>query len=133
MDAKYSKICRMVIIIFTVALAGGFAAMANAIFAIVSIGLGAILFYICTTNVEEVVVDERDEQVSERAAKVAMEIFTAINALAGIVLVAFRNEYPEYTYIGFALAFSACALMILYSVLYGYYNKRYGYEPYDEE
>jgi len=133
MDAKYSKICRMVIIVFTVALAGGFTAMANAVFVIVSIGLGAILFYVCKTSVDEVVVDERDERVSERAAKVVMVIFAAINALAGIILIALRNEYPEYTYIGFALAFSACALMILYSVLYGYYNKRYGYEPYDEE
>ena len=133
MDAKYSKICRMAIIVFTVALAGWFAAMANATLVVVSTGAGAILFYICKTNIKEVVVDERDEQVSERAAKVAVEIFAAISALVGIILVALRDGYPEYIYIGFTLAFSACTLMILYSVLYGYYNKRYGYEPYDEE
>ena len=132
MDAKYSKICRMAIIVFTVALIGWFTAMANAAFVIVSTGLGAVLFYICKTSVEEVV-DERDERVSERAAKVAMEVFATISALVGIVLVALRYEYPNYTYVVFALAFSACALMILYSLLYGYYNKRYGYEPYDEE
>jgi uncharacterized membrane protein len=133
MDAKYSKICRMLVIIATVALAGWFTAMANAMLVTISIIAGSISFYLCKTSVEEIVEDERDERVSERASKSAMGIFTAMAAFAGIILIALRNGYPEYTQIGFTLAFSACALMILYSILYGYYNKIYGYESYDEE
>lgn len=133
MDAKNSKICRMIIIVATVALAGWFAATADSALVLISAAVGTILFYLCKTSVEEVVVDERDERVSERASKVAMEIFAATSALAGVVFIAERYEHPEYANAGFALAFSACALMILYSVLYGYYNRRYGYEPYDEE
>jgi uncharacterized membrane protein len=99
---------------------------------VISVAVGVILFYLCKTSVEEVV-DERDERVSERASKVAVVIFAATSAFAGVLLIALRNDHPEHTNAGFALAFSACALMILYSVLYGYYNRRYGYEPYDEE
>jgi uncharacterized membrane protein len=133
MDARNSKICRMVIIVATVALAGWFAAIADAVLVVSSIFLGAILFYICKRSVAEVVEDERDERVREQASKVAVAIFASASALSGLILIALRNEHPEYTYAGFALAFSACALMILYSVLYGYYNRRFGYEPYDEE
>jgi uncharacterized membrane protein len=133
MEAKHSKICRMIIIVATVALAGWFAAAADAALVVISAAMGAILFYLCKTSVEDVVADERDERVSERAAKVAMEIFAATSAFAGVLLIALRNDQPEHTNTGFALAFSACALMILYSVLYGYYNRRYGYEPFDEE
>jgi len=132
MDVKHSRICRIVIIVATVALAGWFAAMADAALVMIAVGAGAILFYLCKTNVEEVI-DERDERVSEKASKAAMVTFAAISALAGILLISMRNEHPEYANAGFVLAFSACALMILYSVLYGYYNRRYGYEPYDEE
>jgi len=133
MDARNSKICRMVIIVATVALAGWFAAIADAVLVVSSIFLGAILFYICKRSVTEVEEDERDERVREQASKVAVAIFASASAISGLILIALRNEHPEYMYAGFALAFSACALMILYSVLYGYYNRRYGYEPYNEE
>ena len=133
MDAKDSKICRIIIIVATVALAGWFAAMADALLVLISAAVGSILFYLCKKSVEDVVADEREERVSEKAAKVAIEIFASTSALAGVVLIAVRDEHPEYTNAGFELAFSACALMILYSVLYGYYNRRYGYEPDDEE
>jgi uncharacterized membrane protein len=133
MEAKQSKICRIIIIVATVALAGWFAAAADAALVVISAVLGIILFYLCKMGVEEVVADERDERVSEKAAKVAMEVFAATSAFVGVVLIALRVDHPEYTNPGFLLAFSACALMILYSVLYGYYNRRYGYEPDDEE
>jgi uncharacterized membrane protein len=133
MDAKNSRICRIVVILATVAFAGWFAATADAAPVVISAAAGAILFYLCKIRVEDVMADERDERVSEKASKVAMEVFAATSAFAGVLLIALRVEHPEYTNAGFALAFSACALMILYSVLYGYYNRRYGYEPYDEE
>jgi uncharacterized membrane protein len=133
MDAKQSKICRIIIIVATVALAGWFAASADPVPVVISAAAGLILFYLCKMSVEDVVADERDERVSEKAAKIAMEVFAATSAFVGVVLIALRIDHPEYTNPGFALAFSACALMILYSVLYGYYNRRYGYEPCDEE
>ena len=133
MDARDSRICRLIIIVVTVAMAGLFAAMANAVLVVSSIAPGAILFYICKRSVAEIEEDERDARVSEQASKVTVAVFASACTLSGLILIALRNEYPEYMYAGFALAFSACALMILYSILYGYYNRRYGYEPSDEE
>jgi len=128
MDALSSKICRMMIIVSTVALAGWFTAVGNPVPVIVLIGLGAGLFYLCKSGVKEIVKDERDERISEKASKIALKVFAVISAVAGIVLIAMRYEHPEFTATGFTLAFSACALMVLYSIVYGYYNKRYGYE-----
>ncbi len=133
MDAKTSRICRMVIIVGTVAIAGWFAVMAEVALVLASAAVGAVLYHLCRSRIKEVVADERDERVSERAAKVAVEAFAAASALVGVLLIAARNEHPELINAGFALAFSACALMILYSALYGYYNRRYGFEPCDEE
>ena len=133
MDAKTSRICRMVVIVATVAVAGWSAVIAEVPLVLISAATGGFLFYLCRSRMEEVVVDERDERVSERAAKVAVESFAAASALVGVLFIAARDEHPGLMNVGFALAFSASALMILYSALYGYYNRRYGYEPCDEE
>ena len=133
MDVRGSKICRMAIIVSMVALVGWFMAAGNAYLVAISITAGAVLFYLCKSEIKEVAEDERDVKVSEKASKLAIGIFAAANILTGVILIALRYRYPEYIYIGFILAFSASSLMILYSLLYGYYNKKYGYEPLNEE
>lgn len=133
MDVRGSKICRMAIIVSMVALVGWFTAAGNALLVAISITAGVVLLYLCKSEIKEVVADERDVKVSEKASKLAIEIFAATNILIGVVLIALRYRYSEYTNIGFTLAFSASSLMILYSLLYGYYNKKYGYEPPNEE
>ena len=133
MDVRGSKICRMAIIVSMVALVGWFTAAGNALLAAISITAGVVLLYLCKSKIKEVVEDERDVKVSEKASKLAIEIFAATNILIGVVLIALRYRYSEYTNSGFTLAFSASSLMILYTLLYGYYNKKYGYEPPNEE
>ncbi|MGB3919795.1 DUF2178 domain-containing protein [Methanothrix sp.] len=133
MDVRGSKICRMAIIVSMVALVGWFTAAGNALLVAISITTGVVLLYLCKSKIKEVVEDERDVKVSEKASKLAIEIFAATNILIGVVLIALRYRCSEYTNIGFTLAFSASSLMILYSLLYGYYNKKYGYEPPNEE
>jgi uncharacterized membrane protein len=133
MDVRGSKICRMAIIVSMVALVGWFTAAGNALIVAIAITAGVVLLYLCKSKIKEVVEDERDVKVSEKASKLAIEIFAATNILIGVVLIALRYRYSEYIYIGFTLAFSASSLMILYSLLYGYYNKKYGYEPPNEE
>jgi len=46
-------------------------------------------------------------------------------AIIGVVLTALgKAGYTQFTQVGYTLAFSACAMLILYLVFYGYYSKR---------
>lgn len=89
--------------------------------------LPAIAFIIGTTlialgkrGVKEVMEDERTLRISEKASRRIYEIFVVGAALAGTTLIALN----KHTEAGYTLAFSACALLLLYMVFYGYYSRR---------
>jgi uncharacterized membrane protein len=37
-----------------------------------------------------------------------------------------RNTYPGYADLGFFMAYMSCAVLVLYSLFYMYYNREYG-------
>ena len=90
MDVRESKICRMTIIVSMVALVGWFTAAGNAYLVAISITAAAVLFYLCKSEIKEVVVDERDVKVSEKASKLAIRIFAAANIMTSVILIALR-------------------------------------------
>jgi len=79
------------------------------------------LLYILRRRVADVLADERDYQLAGRAATYAISIYSGVCALVGMVLYV---SYPDNSYL-FSLAnfifYSACFLMILYSILFRIY------------
>jgi len=57
----------------------------------------------------------------------AMALFSIAIAIIGLFFITMRNQYPDFIQAGYTLAYSAVALLGLYYVFYGYYNKKYGY------
>ncbi|RXA18969.1 DUF2178 domain-containing protein [Methanosarcina sp. MSH10X1] len=87
---------------------------------------GMAAMYISRHRVEDIVEDERIRQVSQRASWVTLQ-FTAIGfALGGAILIAMREAHPGYVDLGFFMAYASCAVLVLYSIFYMYFNLKSG-------
>jgi len=84
----------------------------------------AILLYAMKKKVKDVIEDERDYAIAGKAARWAITIFAAIASLPIIVLFSQRQADPVYEAVGSALAYSVCGLMLLYSLLFKYFQSR---------
>ena len=94
--------------------------------AILAIVIGAMVSYIYKKSTDEILEDERITKVSEMASRIAIVVFSISIALIGMFLITLRNEYPDFTQAGFTLSYASVALLTLYYIFYGYYNKKYG-------
>ena len=121
------KILRVIITMFVAVVAGISVTMGEIIPAIIVIVIGAMVSYIYKKNTNETLEDERIVKISEKASKMAMVLFSIAVAIIGLFFITLRNEYPDFIQVGYTLSYSAVAILALYYIFYGYYNKKYGY------
>jgi len=126
MDRKTYAICGVIIAMSLGAVIGFSITTENIVLPIVAVAVGMALLYLCKIRVKEVMVDERTYEISEKASRKTFQIFTPSITIIGVILIALRNKYPDFAQSGFTLAYSACALLILYNIFYMHYNKKYG-------
>jgi len=127
MNRQQFTLCGIIIIACMGAIFAWSITRGNAILPIVAVILGITALYLCKSRVDEIIEDERDYKIAEKASRVALQIFTVSLVVIGISLRALsQNGHPEMAQVGLTLVFAACALLMLYSVLYGYYNRKYG-------
>jgi len=124
---KNYKILRVIIAIFVGIVVGLSVTMGEIIPAILAIVIGAMASYIYKKNTDETLEDERIIKISEKASRMAMVLFSISIALIGLFFITLRNEYPDFTQAGYTLSYASVALLTLYYIFYGYYNKKYGY------
>jgi len=123
---KNYQILRIIVAIFVGTVVGLSVTIGNILPAILAIVIGAMISYIYKKNTDEILEDERITKVSEKASRIAIVIFSISIAFMGMILIILRNEYPDYTQAGFTLSYAAVALLAIYYIFYGYYNKKYG-------
>ncbi|MDI6723584.1 MAG: DUF2178 domain-containing protein [Methanobacterium sp.] len=124
---KNYKILRVIIAIFVGIVVGLSVTMGEIIPAILAIVIGAMASYIYKKNTDETLEDERIIKISEKASRMAMVLFSISIAIIGLFFITLRNEYPDFTQAGYTLSYASVALLTLYYIFYGYYNKKYGY------
>lgn len=96
----------------------------NPVLALVAVIVTVVLLNLLKSRVTEVMEDERIYRISEKASRTVFQIVVLGLAMAGVVLISMKNEYPELGMVGLVLAFVACALLILYLIFYAYYRRR---------
>lgn len=74
-------------------------------------------------QVKEIIADERDYVTGGKSAFLTIQIYSWIAVIGMFVLYAFRDMNPVYEAVALTLAYSTCILMLLYSVIFRYYNK----------
>lgn len=123
---KNYQILRIIVAIFVGVVVGLSVTQGTILPAVLAIVIGAMISYIYKKSTDEILEDERITKVSEKASRVAMVLFSISIALVGLFLITLRSEYPDFTQAGFTLSYAAVALLTLYYIFYGYYNKKYG-------
>jgi uncharacterized membrane protein len=101
------------------------AAIVNNNFLVPAIALvaGTVILLIMRSRVKEVIVDERDLATVGQAAMHAIRIFSWLAVVAMLIFYSVRSLNPAYEPIAVTLAFSAGILMVLYSIIFKYYNR----------
>jgi len=123
---KNYQILRISVAIFVAIVVGLSVTIGTILPAILAIVIGAMVSYIYKKSTDEILEDERITKVSEKASRISIVVFSISIALIGMFLIILRNEYPDFTQAGFTLSYASVALLTLYYIFYGYYNKKYG-------
>ncbi len=123
---KNYQILRIAVAMFVAIVVGLSVTIGTILPAILAIIIGAMVSYIYKKSADEILEDERITKVSEKASRSAIVVFSISIALIGMFLIILRNKYPDFTQAGFTLSYASVALLTLYYIFYGYYNKKYG-------
>ena len=120
MNRKQFALCGAMIAGIIGAIVGYSMNIHNFILPFVAVIGGILALQLIKRRVEDVLEDERTYRISERASRRVLEIFGIGSALTGVTLIAL-DKHQE---VGYALAFSACILILLYMIFYAYYSIR---------
>ncbi len=96
----------------------------NYILAIVAVISAVAVIFISKKKVKGVLTDERDHAIAGKAARLSLSIFSVAGAVITFVFMSLRNANPVYEAVGSILAYSVCALLLLYSVIFTFYEKQ---------
>ncbi len=72
-----------------------------------------------------IVEDERTQLINEKAATMTLGILTAVIIWVAIVIIALRNSYPRFVFMGYTLFTVAIFCFILYFSARTYYSRKY--------
>ncbi|MBI4814049.1 MAG: DUF2178 domain-containing protein [Methanobacterium sp.] len=123
---KNYQILRIIVAIFVATVVGLSVITETILPAILAIVIGTMISYIYKKNTNEILEDERIIKVSEKASRIAIVLFSISIAFIGMFFIMLRNEYPDFTQAGSTLSYAAVALLMLYYIFYGYFDKKYG-------
>jgi uncharacterized membrane protein len=127
MDKKFFQKCRILVTI-AVAIVVGWSVIAetSVFIPLAGIGAGMALLYLLKRRVKEVMADERSYLISEKASRTALAIFAPLMAVVAMVLIVLSSSVlPDYGEAGTVLAYSVCALMVLYHVAHLYHERKH--------
>ncbi|MCX5998042.1 MAG: DUF2178 domain-containing protein [Chloroflexi bacterium] len=125
MSRRVFLVCGAAIVTALVALVGWAVAAGNSVVPVPGVVAGALLLYLLRRRVRGVTHDERNYRIGEKASRFTVRVFAFVAAIVGTTLVAAdAGDSSSMETVGLTLAFSACALLILYAVSYAYLSRR---------
>lgn len=87
---------------------------------------GIAVFYLESWKQEEGFKDERIQQIYYLTSWATLQFSILFFTFAGAFLISFRNLYPQYSSLGFHLAYISCGIFLLYTLFHIYFSKKYG-------
>jgi uncharacterized membrane protein len=125
MSRRWFRLLVAVITLTVVVLVGWSIATENAVVPIPAVIVGLVLLYLLRRQVREVVEDERNYKISEKASRFAIQVFALVAAISGVTLIAVStNDSALLREVGLTLAFCACGILILYLISYAYHSRK---------
>lgn len=124
MTARKFLIYRLISVMVMAGIISASISINNYILPIVAVITFSIFLYAMKKKVSEVLEDERDYEIAGKASRYAISIFGAVSGIIIIILFALRSRDQIYEVIGSVLAYAVCALLLAYSVLFKYFQRR---------
>lgn len=85
--------------------------------------VGSLLLMYFRKQVKEVMADERDYAIAGKSATLAIQIFSWLAVIAMFLLYSLSDLNPYYNAIALTLAYSTMVLMLLYTLIFRYYER----------
>jgi len=123
MTSSQFKAVKIAVAIILAIFVGQAAVRGNYLLAAGAAAIALVLLLILRRSVKDIMADERDYEIAGKAARYAMTVFTVAGAIGSLVLLSFNSADEIYGFIGAALAYSVCALMMLYTLIFSYLAK----------
>ena len=124
MDYGKFQFYKILMVIALGMIVSSFVTAGNYVIPLLALVVAFIAMYFLRSKVKAVISDERIEKIAGRAAYMTYSISAVGIALSSMVLMALRNDYPAYVPVTYALAYIACGMILLYVILFKYYNSR---------
>lgn len=127
MDKRSFQRVRLIVTL-AIVIVVGWAVLTHAsiVVPLIGIAIGMTLLFVLKRRTKEVMEDERTHRISDRASRTAVVIFAPALVLAAVVLIVLANTVlPDFKQTGDILAYSGCALVILYNIAYVYHERKH--------
>lgn len=123
MTSKQYKTIKLVMTVIIAIIFSQAIIFENYLIPIVALMVIFLFLLILRRKVKDVIADERDYATGGKSALLAIQIYSWIAVVSMCVLYSFRDLNPFYESIGMTLAYSTCILMLLYALIFRFYNK----------
>jgi uncharacterized membrane protein len=105
-------------------------AIGNWIIPIAAVIISLSILMILRRRVKEVITDERNYTIAEKAARLTVQIVGIGMAIIGAILLGVsRSETTGLAQTGFTLLYATCALLVVNYFAYYYYSRKLGGRP----
>ncbi len=125
MHTRTYWICSLIVMIIVAVLVFWAVRAGNPWLAVITLLWSFGTLYFCRNRVSEVIEDERNVRINEKAAMKALEVFVIGSIITGVVLYSLSNQESDYTQAGLTLGISVTVLLLLYAI----FQTRYGRLP----
>lgn len=116
MDTRTYWVCSLIVTIIVAGLVYWAVKIGNPYLAMITLLWAVGTLYLCRKRVHEVIEDERNVRINERAAMKALEVFVIGGVIAGVVLYTISNSESDFTQAGFTLGIAVTGLLLLYAL-----------------
>ncbi|MDD4901453.1 MAG: DUF2178 domain-containing protein [Patescibacteria group bacterium] len=123
MSLKQFKIVKMTLVVILAMVFSQAIVFKSFLIPVVLLIASSLAIFYLRSRVKEVIADERDYLTGGKSALWAMQIYAWVAVVAMLVLYANRDLNPAYEPVAMTLAFSTCILLLLYALIFRYYNK----------
>jgi len=124
MSKKTFSIYRIIAVIIVSVVVGLSINFGNWYLPVAAIMASWLFLYTLRRRVKEVMADERDYTIAGKASGWAMKIYLSLSVIVGIILYSIGGKEGILFGTATALLYSACFLMLLYTVLFKIYERK---------
>ena len=125
MTKRMYKTCTAVLSVALAIVVGWSVTAGNAVVPIVAVAVAVGLAYLCRKATKEVTGDERTSRIYEKASAATMLFLVPAMGLTAVVLLSLKeNLSVELVFLGEALGYSVCMLLVVHLARYSYFSRK---------